>query len=1261
MKCVHVPQCPTCASFLLRGADKAKPLGPSLYTDLPWITHYRSDAARNENTSTPENTVVVSVDNVRSSREQAGKLEVAGKRFHRLSLQQISQYYEKRHTYDRHLYESLRSGVPYKPVFDLDREIDERSPPLAVLQAAYTEIFIPFLLGFFSKVLGVPVTQEQVASLDASLEQKKFSKHITLHVLNPTDNRILAYATRQDEMAVMRSFREAVETQAEKCARMGGFYYFISNGNVRTIVDYAIYHNGKRDMRMVGSCKANGKSLTKPLRTLMPETDLAMRAPFCVFVCNVFGDNFEPIRPTSTSSCSHKAPRRQSGKRKRQTTALAPSDDVLDEKGVLAFGSLIPGLRVIAQEAGGHVGGVRCREDRNGGVQLSVSANFQADPSRVCDCQAGVCTCRRCLFGVPHSRHWAEIRCNPTSCKQLPSRITYYCHGCLHSTDLYNSEGVAISSAVANHCVADDEYLRGPDIAYTRISSRYLPPISIVADVCTGKGTLILKSGMGSGKTTQIRKYIASLPPGKSILCIGYRRVLNSALAANFGLVDYQQTTRAELPQCRRVCVQVDSLPRLLADNGSSLDKVLRHSFDVVIVDEAESTMNHFAASTLAKKVLLCWKVFALLVHNAQTLIMADADAGSRTMAVVRGMRPSTSSSRPQLIENIDPANGLDMCTSFIWMPSLDAFLQKALDILCRIRKPIYLATNSKGFAHSFMAMVLSHASRYDAEQGCPLSRDDVLLIDRDVPEETKRRVKECNEIWIRYKLVICTPTVGAGIDFSVKGHFHSTFVYATDRSTTPREINQQRGRVRFPADKRCYMLVDTHHNPVASEHPNDALRIMQRCGAAVIDDLMEIECQSSESSEWMGVRLSITPELLLRLAAIHMAEVNASRNNMRVVLYWQLRRKFPGAEHVLLSGPLTGPADARMHAVGMAIRRAQAAALVLQPVLDDTEVRRLTTAVITGDDEQYPTAKQQLHMQMLRDFFPGRVLAAGDVMTIGHASYLARVEFATTLLTPVTDIKRLFASAEEWQPVTVTGAAQFSIAHRTSLESTEPAHVTQVFFALFAFYAGIVNAHHPIKGPGQTADICGIFFDKDTVFHSSVSESRTRMYPSGFATLQRKFGEFLGTPEQVRRMVRKSFRRRLASDMGIGLPYAKTHKHYEQDGETLGESTTDCCSTAVVDRGDALGLLDCVRAHKPSEVSGIRAGQYALRLAGMAVSAIGPVICEVRGVGMGPPPVRVRKEIPTSSTSLSGSRVLEAAISEAVAKLQSIRRALSE
>jgi hypothetical protein len=1259
MICAHVPKCPACASALQLGPQAQGRRGISKYSDLPWTTHYRSDDALGSEPSGIDASVVFSVDHVRVSRSTA-ELEVTGKRFHRMSLQQVIQYHEKRHPYDRHLYESLRSGVPYKPVFDLDRAIDERSPSLAVLQAAYVEVFVPFLVEFFNDVLGTAVTMEQVASLDASLEHKKFSKHITLHVQNPQDASVYAYNSRQDEMSVMASFRQAVEAQAEICERMGSFYYFISKGSVCTIVDYAIYHHGKRDMRMVGSCKAKGKSISKPLRTLMPDTDLAMHTPLCAFVCNVFGAKITPVVGPGN------IPSRITTKRKRPVshTASTPAAGVMDADATRAFGPLIPALIRIGEEAGGcqvQEGGVRCREDWGGGMQVVVPVYFQADSSCPCVCRVGNCVCRRCLFGVPHSRHWAEIRCVPTECKQMPARVTYYCHGCAHSTALFTSGTAAVSAVVAAHTSSSEQTPGGGGIAYSTICSRYIDPIRITPDD-TGKGTLILKSGMGSGKTTQIRQYIESLPADASVLCIGYRRVLNSALASSFGLVDYQQATRAELPQCRRVCVQVDSLPRLLAEGGQQSDRVLRHAFDVVIVDESESTIDHFSSSTLAKKVLLCWKVFSLLLHNAKTLIMADADAGSRTLAVVRGLRVASSAAPPQLIENLDPDSGLQMCSCFVWMPSLDAFLEKALDILCKMNEPIYLATNSKIFAHAFMSIVLAHASRYASAGGeGGLVRTDVLLIDRDVPESTKRRVKDCNDIWIHYKLVICTPTVGAGIDFSVPNYFHSTFVYATDRSTTPREINQQRGRVRFPKDKRCYMLIDTHHKAATTETESVALRALERAGGAVIDDLTE--CHTTGSAEWMGIRLSKTPALLMRLSAIHVVEINESQNNMRMVLYRQMRLKFPRATHVIMSGPLTGPADERAHAVGMEFRRAQAADLVRQPSLDADEERMLTNAVITGNDEDCPHAKKQLHMQMLRNFYPGRAaLAASDVMTIGHSTYLARVEFASNLLTPLADIRRAVSSASEWTPITVSGAVHFSLAHRASLESAEPGHVTKEFFAMFAFYTGIDNQHYHISSPDRSDAICRAFFDSRTTFHSSLAERRVQTHPVGFLVLQRKFGDIVGTPKQTRRRVRESFRRHVQTDMGIHLRYGGDHKHFAQGGESLGTSTTDCCSLAFIDHSDAIGLLDCVRAHVPETVSGVRAGQCVLQFIGESIRADGPAVCEVSGVGLGNPPVKTRKEIVQHAAPPSAMEAppIEVATATAIAKLRAIRAALS-
>lgn len=1179
MPCYHQPPCPSCTEAL---AYCGTPLSSS------YTYHWRSDDATSQR---QEGQVVFSLDNV---KYQDGEWVVRGKRFVPLCLTQVCEYYRHKPPFDRHLYESLRSGIPYKPILDLDRALVDDEATVSSLHAVYVAKFLPIVVAFYTAEFGVPVEVTDLCSMDASLEGKKFSKHLVVSA--HAGGGVIAYVDRADEIHIMHRFREAVERQAEHDPVLADFYYFDDDQGERcTVVDYAIYHHGKRDMRLVGSCKAAGKHPDKALRTLVPDD---WSRPICDYMCNTFGAAVRPVAVTGASSAPP-PPKQRRTKRKRSVTTTTSGDD-----STAAYtGRLADPMRALVRLAGGGgVARVTCGADG----QLCAPVNYGKSADGV----------RRCLLMVRHSRHWAQIAYKPKG-----HCIDYYCHGCGVSVQLSSSttttqqrDGRQDASARALAAKA-----AAAGIEYERLGTRFLPPLAMHSP---GKQTVVLRSGMGSGKTCRIAEYLEKLPPELSILCIGYRRVLNSALAEKFGLVDYQQAC-GDLSKTRRLCVQVDSLPRLLAKRKCDSWK-LRSVFDVVVVDEVESTLDHFASSTLESKVLVCWKLFSIIVQRATKVIMADADAADRTLAVVASLRsPQTEEKGVQetrLIDNDnhnkDAGDGDGMCNCFVWLPSLTAFVGRAADFLGQGRR-VYLASNSRVFAHTFKALVVAAVARIPG--GRRLEESDVLLIDRNVSEAQKRLVCECNSTWLVYRLVICTPTVGAGIDFHVRNHFHATFVYATDRSTTPREVNQQRGRVRHPVDKRCYLLVDTHHTvPLTEDVPKLERKLEQRCKAVVTD--LVLQQQESGSRDWLGVSLSKTPPLLLRLLAIHEAEVNSSRNNMRAVLHKLLQEKYPTARHVVLTA---GPSDSgmlrRQHAEAIRYKIAQAEELALQPPLLPDEISALTTMVITGSDEDEPLAKQRLHMQAIRDFYPGHhgEWAVTDILGIGSDVFRKRVEYATCLLSSSS------TTTTEWTPLTVHGAAAFTLAHRTALELREPAQVQQALFALLVFFAGLQDA-----SPQHIVSTIIACFLPSARFHSALAHERIELNPEKYALVSDRFGVTAAeeTPKGKRRALRAALRRHLSSALGIQLVSTGCHKH----ARGLRHGATSSCDRVRLANTDVAGLMAAVQAHANDTPAGVVAGALAiLHVYATPQPPHLPHAYAHRGIGISErPAIRARKSI---------------------------------
>lgn len=353
--------------------------------------------------------------------------------------------------------------------------------------------------------------------------------------------------------------------------------------------------------------------------------------------------------------------------------------------------------------------------------------------------------------------------------------------------------------------------------------------------------TVILQGGMGCGKTFTTKAFLEEVraefarpgqdPSDVRVIAISFRQMLADMFARSFGLRCYRQLTTEQILVEKNLSIQVDSLPRLLRrfpDGRMLLDAAP----DVVIIDEIESVLSHFASSTVDFKRSLCWRVLLVLGESASCLIAADQDMGPRSFEFLRMTRGARGQagygphSGQVPIRNLEfHVNRSNKCKlHFIDYLYESAWFSRLVDSLCS-GKNVYVFFNHKKRMHAIRECLVNEihkrrveAMRREQETGAlspedklllnTLSEGKVLVIDADVTSAEKRKhANECNEEWSRHSIVMVTPTVGAGIDFT-EVHFHEAFGWAYNQSNSARGFNQMRGRVRELIDGKVHLYI---------------------------------------------------------------------------------------------------------------------------------------------------------------------------------------------------------------------------------------------------------------------------------------------------------------------------------------------------------------------------------------------------------------------------------------------------------------------
>ncbi len=288
---------------------------------------------------------------------------------------------------------------------------------------------------------------------------------------------------------------------------------------------------------------------------------------------------------------------------------------------------------------------------------------------------------------------------------------------------------------------------------------------------------MCLESCMGTGKTTLQRALLSHAFPGKSALIVTYRQSLALELQrklGDLGFVNYMdvQGSMHDRDRYPRVICQLDSLARL--------DELETPQFDLIILDEVESTLCHFASPTLSEPLATMRRLVAIM-HQAGHVLPMDANLGAATHGFLERAgitkRTVVNAFRPP------PKTYWVVKSEEAWLARIMADLQAG--------KNVVVASMSTEQLVTVQRLALEAGVVNDAEVLVHTSKSD---------DAVKRKLVDVDTLWSRYRLVMYSPTIEAGVDMS-RAHFDTMHVYCCRLSTTPMGLAQMTGRVRALRD----------------------------------------------------------------------------------------------------------------------------------------------------------------------------------------------------------------------------------------------------------------------------------------------------------------------------------------------------------------------------------------------------------------------------------------------------------------------------
>jgi hypothetical protein len=316
------------------------------------------------------------------------------------------------------------------------------------------------------------------------------------------------------------------------------------------------------------------------------------------------------------------------------------------------------------------------------------------------------------------------------------------------------------------------------------VDQRYL-------DITVHPGLNLVKSAKETGKSYSTARYVEQ-NPGLKVLVISYRRNLLQSLAQDFKAEYYEELIAAEgrdrnimLRMAQRLVITPDSLWRL---HGSR--------WDMVFVDEAEQTLQHFLADTMAKREFNA-EMFKFLLISSEIQILADADLSDLTL---------------QFCDYLGLHHGVFHHNSYRPRVGSKMYVYESPNHLNTIYKDRLHAGERLFYCSNSKRRVKNLSEQLEIEQRRNTFKGKFFAVcsENASEDETAAIVKSVNDRIHDWQTVLASPSWGTGISIRRDDHYdhgmQATFGLFTSRSGTAEQAHQQLARARGITEYHVYI-----------------------------------------------------------------------------------------------------------------------------------------------------------------------------------------------------------------------------------------------------------------------------------------------------------------------------------------------------------------------------------------------------------------------------------------------------------------------
>lgn len=320
-------------------------------------------------------------------------------------------------------------------------------------------------------------------------------------------------------------------------------------------------------------------------------------------------------------------------------------------------------------------------------------------------------------------------------------------------------------------------------------TSRFMPP----PEIREGVRLVIFRASLCSGKTYQI---IRLLEPMKTFALTSPRVTLTRELERRVeedgheDVVHYQDATTQTIYDNKTV-VCINSTNRIhLGDHGQEAVKR-----DATVIDEVEQCLPVLFNKKLRKSGESgeLYQSLKTLLMNSGQVLAADAFCSEGSIEILKQMMEL----RDDEIQIIDHEY-IEPDLRFV-MADTQADLEKQTFAMLDDGKRLVIPCTAKS---DVIALEKQIKARFPDLK--------VLAVHSESDEETRATIHNVNESWVKYDVVIYSPTISSGVSFEAEGHFDHIVLFARSVDGIGyNDLLQKLRRARYPKSMTMYVWID--------------------------------------------------------------------------------------------------------------------------------------------------------------------------------------------------------------------------------------------------------------------------------------------------------------------------------------------------------------------------------------------------------------------------------------------------------------------